>query len=216
MTWKNPGRDPAAMQEIVELLGADTANNTMSSTLVGANADGSIYERLEYLQTRVALLEGSGSPATFNPFFGYGVTKTEDVELATNAPLFTLTGKVAIMLWTFEVTNALHTTVTDYKIELTTLAGILIAAGNISSGIVGFMRTLNGSAASTALNTSTSAVSVAGVGDTATKWGPIVVGKAGGSDVIKATRTAGATGDAIVHNVFFWPLEAGASLVAVA
>ena len=152
----------------------------------------------------------------FYPGWGYKVTKVEAADTVTSDDLFTLTGKVIVNLWTFEVTNALGAGMTDYKIELTTLAGIIVAAGNISSGIVGFMRTLNGSAASTALNTSTSAVSVAGVGDTATKWGPTVVGKAGGSDIIKATRTAGAAGDLIRHDVFYMPAEAGASLVTAA
>lgn len=147
---------------------------------------------------------------------GYKVTKVEDVETATSDDLLTLTGKVDVTLWTFEVTNALHTTVTDYQITLTTLGGVLIAAGNISSGIVGFIRTLNADAGDTALSTSSSAVSVAGVGDTQGKTGHLVVGKAGGSDVIKAVRTAGAAGDAIRHDVFYMPLESGASLVAAA
>ena len=59
-------------------------------------------------------------------------------------------------------------------------------------------------------------MSVAGVGDTNGKTGHLVVGKAGGSDVIKSVRTAGASGDAIRHDVFYEPLEAGASLVAAA
>lgn len=147
---------------------------------------------------------------------GFKVTKTEDVNTATSDDLFTLTGKVAIRLWTGEVTNALDTTVTDYQITLTTLAGVLVAAGNLSSAIVGHMFTLNSDAGDTSLSTSTSAVSVAGVGDTNGKTGHLVVGKAGGSDVIKSVRTAGAAGDAIRHDVFYMPLESGASLVAAA
>ncbi len=215
--WKNPGRDAQTFAAIQTMLGADTANNDQATTSVASNADGSLVERIEYLQAQLALYGGAGGThATYNPFFGYGVTKTEDVNTATSDDLFTLTGKVAIMLWTCEVTNALDAAVSDYQITMTTLAGKVIAAGNIASSIVGHMFTLNGSAASTALNTSTSAVSVAGVGDTATKWGPLVIGTAGGSDVIKSVRTAGASGDAIVHVVFYWPLEVGASLVAAA
>lgn len=150
------------------------------------------------------------------PGLGYKVTKTEDVNTATSDDLFTLTGKVAIRCWTFEVTNALGAAVTDYQITLTTLAGVLIAAGNIASAIVGFMRTLNADAGDTALSTSTSAVSVAGVGDTNGKTGWLVIGKAGGSDVVKSVRTAGDAGDAIRHDVFYEPLESGASLVAAA
>ena len=150
--------------------------------------------------------------------YGYKVTKTEDGATATSDALFTLTGKVNIKLWTGEVTNALGATAkfSDYKIELTTLAGVLIAAGDISSSIIGHMFTLNSDAGDTSLSTSTSAVSVAGVGDTQGKTGHLVVGIAGGSDVIKAPRTAGDAGDAIIHSVFYMPLEAGASLVAAA
>jgi hypothetical protein len=147
---------------------------------------------------------------------GYKVTKTEDVNTATSDDLFTLTGKVNIRLWTGEVTNALDAAVTDYQITLTTLAGVLVAAGNIASAIVGHIFTLNADAGDTSLSTSSSAVSVAGVGDTNGKTGHLVVGKAGGSDVIKSVRTAGASGDAIRHDVFYEPLEAGASLVAAA
>lgn len=216
--WRNVGKDMSLAVATNDMIGADTSNNSFASTNVTANADGSVLERLEYIQTQVALYGAGGTPGTFNPLFGYGVTKTEDGNTATSDDLFTLTGKVAIMLWTFEVTNALGATAkfSDYKITLTTLGGVLIAAGDISSAIIGFMRTLNSDAGDTALSTSSSAVSVAGVGDTQGKWGPLVVGKAGGTDVIKSVRTAGDSGDALIHTVFYWPLEAGASLVAAA
>lgn len=210
--WRNPGRDPAAVNAMAALVGEDTADNTGSSSSVTANRDGSILERLEFLINYLT----SETPATFNPVLGYKVTKTEDVNTATSDDLFTLTGKVLITLWTGEVTNALNTSPTDYQITLTTAAGVLIAAGNLASAIVGHMFTLNGDAGDTSLSTSTSAVSVAGVGDTNGKMGHLVVGTAGGSDVIKSVRTAGASGDAIVHSVWYWPLEAGASLVAAA
>jgi hypothetical protein len=216
MVWKNPGRDQERLSDIQEMIGLDTANNGQATTLVAANADGSLVERVEYLQSQLALQAAVATSAIYNPHYGFRVTKTEDVNTATSDDLFTLTGKVAITLWTCEVTNALSAAVTDYKIELTTLAGVLVAAGNIASSIVGHMFTLNGDAGSTSLNTSTSAVSVGGVGDANTSFGPLVVGVAGGSDIIKATRTAGSAGDAILHIVYYWPLEAGASLVAAA
>lgn len=149
---------------------------------------------------------------TWYPGLGYRTTKTEDVNTATSDALFTLTGKVKINLWECEVTNALDAAVTDYQITLTTLAGVLLAAGDIASSIVGHMFVLNSDAGDTALSTSSSAVSVAGVADSQGKTGPLVVGKAGGADVIKAVRTAGAASDAIVHTVFWQPLEVGAHL----
>jgi hypothetical protein len=215
-TWRNPGRDPAVFTAIQEMLGEDTADNTQETTLTAANADGSMVERLEYLQSRILLQAAVATASIYNPLLGFRVTKTEDVNTATSDDLFTLTGKVLITLWTCEVTNALDAAVTDYQITLTTLAGVLLAAGNIASSIVGHIFTLNHDAGDTALSTSTSAVSVAGVGDTQGKMGWLVVGKAGGTDVIKSVRTAGASGDAIVHIVYYWPLETGASLVAAA
>ena len=215
-TWKNPGLDLYNLSAISTMVGTNDTNNTQSTSLVTSNADGSVVERLEYIQTAIAALATYTSPATFNPVLGYRVTKTEDVNTATSDDLFTLTGKVLITLWTGEVTNALNTSPTDYQITLTTLAGVLLAAGNIASAIVGHIFTLNADAGDTALSTSSSAVSVAGVGDTNGKGGHLVVGIAGGSDVIKSVRTAGASGDAIIHTVYYWPLEAGASLVAAA
>lgn len=212
--FANVGWNQTQLTRIETLLGADTADNSQASTLVAANADGSIMERLEYVQTRVNL-GLNGTPATYNPVLGYRVTVTENVNTATGVNLFTLTGKVLITLWNLEVTNALHTTVTDYQIALTTLNGVILAAGDISSAAVGFMRNLNGDAGDTALSTSTGAVTVTGVADTNGKTGQLVVGKAGGSDVIKSIRTAGASGDEIKHVVFYWPLEASASLVAI-
>lgn len=153
---------------------------------------------------------------TYYPGLGYKITKTEDVNTATSDALFTLAGKVKINMWEAEVTNALDAAVTDYKISLTTLAGELVAAGDIASAIVGHMFVLNSDAGDTALSTSSSAVSVAGVADSQGKTGPLVVGIAGGSDVIKSVRTAGAAGDAIVHSVFWEPLEVGAYLVDAA
>lgn len=204
--WKNIGRVGHANR----VLGDNDANNDFDSSSVVGNLDGSILERLEAMM--------GGLPASFIPTLGFRVTKTEDGSVATGDDLFTLTGKVLITLWTAEVTNALGATAkfSDYQIRLTTLAGVLIAAGDISSSIVGHMFTLNGDAGDTALSTSSSAVSVGGVGDTQGKMGQLVVGKAGGTDIIKSVRTAGDAGDALIHIVYYWPLEAGASLVAAA
>lgn len=49
MVWRNPGRDQERLEDIQDMLGADTANNDQATTLVAANRDGSIVERLEHL-----------------------------------------------------------------------------------------------------------------------------------------------------------------------
>jgi len=198
---------------VLQRLGADSANNTAATTLVAANADGSVLERLEYLQANAT----AQTPATFVPGLGFRVTKTEDVNTAVGDALFTVTGKVLITLWTGEVTNALDAAVTDYKLTLQTANADLCAAGNLASAAVGFMFSLNSDAGDTSLSMGSYAVSVTSTADTNGKGlANRIVGKAGGTDTIGSLRTAGAAGDAIVHTVFYLPLEAGASLVAAA
>src|SRR5688572_6812669 len=48
--WKNPGKDAQTLASIETLIGADTANNDQATTLVAANRDGSVLERLEQIQ----------------------------------------------------------------------------------------------------------------------------------------------------------------------
>jgi hypothetical protein len=45
--WKNPGRDRQALATANDVLGTDSADNSQATTLVAANRDGSILERLE-------------------------------------------------------------------------------------------------------------------------------------------------------------------------
>lgn len=171
---------------------------------------------------RVLLVAGTtgvtmGPDSDFVPGLGYRVTKTEDVNTATSDNLFDSLGKVLITAWNLEVTNALGAAVTDYQITLTTLNGVLLAAGNIASAAIGFQRTMNFDAGDTSLSTSTGAVSVTGVGDTNGKFGQTVIGRAGlVADVIKSVRTAGDSGDAILHTVYYIPLEVGAYLQTAA
>src|SRR3990167_2617804 len=194
-------------------IGVDDGANLGLTTNVTSDADGSILERLEYIQANAT----PQTPATFVPGLGFRVTKTEDVNTATTDALFTVTGKVLVTLWEMEVTNALAAGVTDYALSLTTFAGTIKAAGNIASAIVGFMRQINSDSGDTSLSTSTDAVTIAGVADTNGKGlCNMVIGIAGGSDVIKSVRTAGDAGDAIVHTLFYLPLEAGASVAAAA
>ncbi len=149
--------------------------------------------------------------------FGYRVAKTEDIEAATGVDLFTVTGKVFISVWLGEVTNALHTTVTDYKLRIKTDNVDLCAATNISSAAVGYMWSLSGDAGLTLLTGSSYAVSAVKTADNnGLPHANRFVGLAGGSCVLQSLRTAGAASDAIVHTLYYFPLEDGASVVAVA
>lgn len=161
-------------------------------------------------------MAGYSAPApSAGSALGIRVTKTENVNTATGVDLFTVTGKCLIRLWTGEVTNALHTTVTDYKLRIKTDNVDLCAAGDLSSAAVGFMFALNGDAGDTVLAGGSYAVSAVKTTDMQGKGlSNRIVGLDGGSCVLQSNRTAGASGDAIVHVIHYLPLEAGASIVA--
>jgi hypothetical protein len=142
---------------------------------------------------------------------GASVSKTENVNTATGVDLFTVSGSVLITLWKIEVTNALHTTVTDYKLRVKTSNRDLCAASDINSAAIGAIFMLNGDAGDTLINTALATETA----DTNGKGlASRMVGKAGGSLTLQSNRTAGASGDEVIHTVFYIPLEAGASVVA--
>ncbi len=146
---------------------------------------------------------------------GYRVTKVEAVDAVTGVDLFTVTGKVLIRMWTGEVTNALHTTVTDYKLRVKTDNVDLCAATNISSAAVGYMWSLCGDAGLTLLTGASYAVSAVKTADNnAIGLAERFVGLAGGTCVLQSLRTAGAAADSMTHNLWYMPLEAGALVVA--
>ena len=147
--------------------------------------------------------------------FGYRVAKTENINTATGVDLFTVTGKCWITLWLGEVTNALHTTVTDYKLRVKTDNVDLCAATDISSAVVGYMFSLGSDAGNTILQGSSYAVSAVKTADNnALGYANRLVGLAGGSLVLQSLRTAGASGDELKHTIYYFPMESGASIVA--
>lgn len=155
---------------------------------------------------------GYSAPApNSNARFGLSVSKTENVNTATGVDLFTVTGKVLITLWTMEVTNAIDAAVNDYKLRVKTDNIDLCAAADLGGAVVGTLYSLTGDATDT-LETAGDGIKHVDHSDS----GPAnrVIGLAGGSCVLQSLRTAGASGDAIVHTLFYLPLEAGASVVA--
>jgi len=190
-----------------DILGGDNPDNPFSSLRVVGNVDGSVLERLEALQL--------GQPSVFVPGLGFRVTKTENVNTATGVDLFTVAGKILLTIWTLEVTNALHTTVTDYLLRIKTDNVNLCAAGDISSAAIGFMMQINSDAGDTILAGGSYAVSAVKTADTNGKGiANRIIGLAGGSLTLQSNRTAGASGDEIIHTMFYMPLEASASVVA--
>ena len=151
----------------------------------------------------------------FIPSLGFKVSKVENIETATGVDLFTVTGKVLIRAWIGEVTNALHTTVTDYKIRIKTDNVDLCAATNLSSAAVGYMWSMSGDAGLTLLTGSSYAVSAVKTADNnAIGTAERIVGLAGGTCTLQSLRTAGAAGDSMTHSLWYMPLEDAASVVA--
>jgi hypothetical protein len=137
------------------------------------------------------------------------------MEAVTGVDLFTVTGKVLITLWTGEVTNALHTTVTDYKLRVKTDNVDLCAATNIASAAVGYMWSLSNDAGLTLLTGSSYAVSAVKTADNnSIPIGGRIVGLAGGTCTLQSLRTAGTTSDSMTHTLCYIPLEGGAKVVA--
>jgi hypothetical protein len=147
---------------------------------------------------------------------GIRVVQSENINTATGVDLFTVTGKVLITLWLGEVTNALHTTVTDYKLRVKTDDVDLCAATNLSSAAVGYMWSLSGDAGLTLLTGSSYAVSAVKTADNnGIGMANRIVGLAGGTLILQSLRTAGAVGDAMNHTIFYHPLEAAAGISPV-
>lgn len=178
-----------------------------------------------FRNTNAALIT-TPAAAQYNPFqrtpdgsyipeFGFKVSKTENIATATGVDLFTVTGKVLIRIWTGEVTNAFNASPTDYKLRIKTDNVDLCAATNLASAVVGYVWSLSSDAGLTLLTGSTYAVSAVKTGDT-NGFGVAdrIVGLAGGSCVLQSLRTAGASGDEMIHSIWYLPLEAGASVVA--
>lgn len=142
---------------------------------------------------------------------GRAISKTENVNTATGVDLFTVSGSVLITLWKVEVTNAIDAAVTDYKLRVKTSNIDLCAASSIASAAIGAIFQLNGDAGDTLINTA----SATETADTNGKGlANRVVGKAGGTLTLQSLRTAGASGDEVIHTVFYIPLESGAYIAA--
>lgn len=110
-------RQPRHSQRLIgNILGENNANNEIVTSAVVSNADGSILERLEYIQDGIY----TPAPATsFIPGLGYRVVKVGDLAGAASDDLFTVTGKVLVTLMTGEVTSVFATS-TSMKLATST------------------------------------------------------------------------------------------------
>ena len=152
-----------------------------------------------------------GDPSgTYLPNWGYKVTKSHN--LATdNVDLFTVTGKVAIMLLTGEVTTVVGGAAT-YAMRVKTSNEAIFAATTIDTDAVGTMYLFSGDPTVVLNNTGTPTTRVAFI-DGAGPLSPLVVGLTGGSLTIESDLDAADTG-VIRWDLWWLPLESGALVVA--
>lgn len=241
-TFKNIGKDLALTTAIRDMQGTNDADNTQSTSTVAANVDGSMVERLEYLQNSagtndsnntistssvVADRDGSlferteflmggatavSTPSTFVPGLGYRITKSEDMTAATGVDLFTVTGKILVTLWSGEVTVAITTNVADYKLRVKTDNVDLCAAAVLTSAAAGFMWQLNNDAGDTILQMGSYAVSAV---KTADGNGKPMGGRIVGlasGSLILQSLRTASGAGTMVHTMFYLPLEASATV----
>ncbi len=135
---KPPRKD---MQTIGDRIGENSADNPFSSSLVTGNADGSLLERMEYVQA--GLGTGVQTPASYFPGMGYHVTKTLATVGATLDPIFDVSGKVLVTMMVGIVTSVFATTT---SLQLATSVGsrILCASTDVVTEILGTMYMVTG------------------------------------------------------------------------
>ena len=137
---------------------------------------------------------------------------TKSHNLATdNVDLFTVTGKVAIVLLVGEVTTVVGGAAT-YAMRVKTTTEAIFAATTIDTDAVGTMYLFGGDPTVVLNNVGTPVTRVAFL-DSAGPVAPLIVGRAGGSLVIESDLDAADTG-VIAWSLFYVPLEVGASVVA--
>jgi hydrogenase maturation factor len=140
----------------------------------------------------------------------YRVTKSHN--LATdNVDLFTVTGKVLITLLTGEVTTIVAVT-TTYAMRIKTSAEAIFPALTITTDAAGTMYLFGGDNTVVPNNAGTPITRV-GFLDSAGPHSPMVVGLTGGSAIIESDLDGAGTG-VIRWDMWYEPLEAGASVVA--
>lgn len=111
---------------LVDVQGTNDANNRQDSSLVAANADGSILERLEYVQGFIA-----AGAADYMPKLAKKAIAAAGTSFTTGASpvtLFTVTGVVLVRLWA-AITTALASTSNNGTLAI----GVTGATGGIIS-----------------------------------------------------------------------------------
>lgn len=150
------------------------------------------------------------TPAFFVPGLGYKVSKSHNIA-TDNVDLFTVTGKCLITLLAGEVTTVIATT-TTYAMRVKTTNEAIFAATTITTDADDTMYLFGGDP-TVALNNGGTPVTRVGFLDSAGPVSPLVVGLSGGTLTIESDLDGAGTG-VIAWDLFYLPLETGASIVA--
>ena len=178
------------------ILGYDSADNQFASTLVSANGDGSIIERLEYLQNVMAADKRI-------------VSKVLATTANGSTTLFNYTGIVKIISIIGIVTTIMENKAQTMKLSVVAdllAAYDLCATKDIDTFAVGSLISITGTAAN-------AAVSTTAVGAIAPSQANAVIASCVTSGIIKVVAGAANTG-AITWYVQYEPLSTGATITA--
>lgn len=206
MPTADANRPPRHGERVIgNRIGENNADNEFVSSAVVSNADGSLFERVEYLQAAVA---APPVPATFFPGLGYHVTKTLATVAATLDPIFDVTGKVLITLLVGQTTSVFATTT---SLQLATSVGsrVLCASTDVVTEISGTMYLVTGDPDDVLSGTTQNTVGIA-TAKTGTTC-PILMD----DNVINQLCDGAGTGF-VTWDLYYIPIEAAATVSASA
>lgn len=190
---------------IANRIGENTADNEFSSSAVAANADGSLFERLEYMQGLIPLGQIAALQASYFPRVtpkAIAAAGTSFTTGASPATLFTVTGVVLVRVWA-SIATALASTSNN---------------GTLAIGVTGNTAALIGATTMDGTNFPTGSI---WAGDTS----PTVKGEAlssgalngvliNASDIIATIATNSATAGVMTFYCEWRPVSVGASVAA--
>lgn len=180
------------------ILGTNSADNMYDSSTVAANADGSIIERIEYIQTNMNAV--AAAPGI--------VSKTLATVANGSTTLFNFTGAIKILDIVGIVTTIMETKTQNTKLSIVSdsLTAVDICANvDLTAAAVGTLLSITGTAAN-AMVASTNGAVAPGQASKA-------IAVCTTSGIIKMVAGAANTG-AITWYVKWEPLSAGATLTA--
>ncbi len=198
------------LRVIGDRIGENNADNEFVSSAVVANADGSLMERVEYIQNQTtSIISGQtvpSSPATFFPGLGYHITKTSLSLASSLASVFSVSGRVLVTYLTGTTTSVFATT-TSLQLICSVGTRILCASTDVVTEIAKTMYILTGDPddvlSATTQNTVGLAMNKSGV------YAPFVVE----DNLIQQKLDAAGTG-LVTWDMYYIPISASAAASA--